>query len=126
MSKRKGMVLEQVEENLEGDEELAEESIKDGGNTTVIDHFISVTPLSFSCDDTGKQCSEEDGAKLEEFNLHDHDKSLLSTQLSDIDSPCKCNGGPCKYCQEIDDWPTMDQNTLEEAEVFKDKVLAEK
>ena len=63
------------------------------------------------------QCSEEDGIKLEDFNLHDYDESLLSTQIPDIDSPCERNGGPCKYCQEIDDWLTMDQNTLEAAEI---------
>ena len=125
MSRRKGMVLEQVEENLEGDEELAKESFKDGGNTALFDHSISVTPLPFSCDETGKQCSEENGTKLEDSNLHDYDESLLSTQLPDIDSPCECNGGPCKYCKEVDDWLTMDNNTLEAAEVSKDEVLNE-
>ena len=59
------------------DEELAKERFNDRGNTGSIDHSISVTPHPFPCDETDKQCSEDNGIKLEDFNLHDFKSKIF-------------------------------------------------
>ena len=125
------------QEDLENENESIKGNSKDEGDVSTIDDFVSVTPPPFSCVDTGKWCDENQnnlGAaevpkeimvleKEEEEEAEEEEYLDPSTeqgkQCNEEDNfSCPCNGESCKYCQEIEEWLTMDQS-LETAEISK-------